>query len=180
MSIIISVIERDKKLYIASDKRGTRKGKVRDDYQKIFQLDEGLYFGMVGIAEAGLGILSFIRENYAGDRYSLIEKVDAFFESCFRTAKPEKLAIVLAGKGSDGDFFIWQKNIQGEVKMTKSLGMIDFAINSNDKGAIFVKYFQSKIVFAPNVKNAIIETIEYASTIDPSISKEYELYEISR
>lgn len=180
MSIVIAVIEKNEKLYMASDKRGERKGVVKDEYQKIYQLDKELYFGMTGILEAGLEILDFIRKNDLSDRYNLIKKVDAFFDFYFRRSRPNKLAVMLAGKDNDGNFFIWQKNIGGEVRLTKSSGIIDFAISSNDKVAIFGNYFRSKVAFAPNVRDAIIKTIEYASEMDPSISKEYELYEILR
>jgi len=54
----------------------------------------------------------------------------------------------------------------------------DFYQASCEIEGIFRKYFKKLIRSGLNVKDAIIKTIEYASKIDSSISKEYELYEI--
>jgi len=75
MSIVISVIEGNKKLYIASDKRGKRRNGVSDDYQKIYQLTEDLYFGMTGIYEAGLYVWNHIKEYDASDKHRLIGNI---------------------------------------------------------------------------------------------------------
>ena len=178
MSIVISVIEENKKLYIASDKRGKRINGMSDDYQKIYQLAEDLYFGMTGIYEAGVYVWNHIREYDVSDKYRLIENINIFFASCSKMYKPERLTIMIAGRDNDGDFFVWQKNIQGEKKFIKGSEKIEFAISSNDKIEIFVEYFKKKIKSGLSVRDAIIRTIEYASKIDSSISKEYDLFEI--
>ena len=178
MSIVISVIEENKKLYIASDKRGKRRNGISDDYQKIYQLAEDLYFGMTGIYEAGVYVWNHIKEYDVSDKYRLIENINIFFASCFKMDKPERLAIMIAGRDNNGDFFVWQKNIQGETKFIKGSEKIEFAISSNDKIEIFGEYFKKKIISGLSVRDAIIRTIEHASKIDSSISKEYELFEI--
>ena len=178
MSIVISVIEENKKLYIASDKRGKRRNGVSDDYQKIYQLAEDLYFGMTGIYEAGLHVWNYIKEYDVSDRHRLIKKINVCFDSCFKKDKPEKLAIMIAGRDNNGDFFVWQKNIQGETKFIKGSENIELAISSNDKIEIFGEYFKKQKTSGLSVRDTIIRTIEHASKIDSSISKEYELYEI--
>ncbi len=85
---------------------------------------------------------------------------------------------MIAGRDNNGDFFVWQKNIQGETKFIKGSEKIEFAISSNDKIEIFGEYFKKQITSGLSVRDAIIRTIEHASKIDSSISKEYELYEI--
>jgi len=183
MSIVISVIEKNEKLYIASDKRGKRRGIIDNSYQKIYQLSKNLYFGMTGIYEAGLMVLDYIKTCDVNNIDNLIEKTNNFFNSSFRTDKPEKLAIIVAGRYNSGNFFIWSKTVQGETKFIKGSNNIEFTVSSNKN----IKYFsrcleeqiEKKIRLGTGIKDAIIETIEYASKIDSSISKEYELYEIT-
>ncbi len=178
MSIVISVIERNEHFYIASDKRGIKKGIVRDNYQKIYQLSPGLYFGMTGIYEAGLDFFNCIKEHDFNDRHNSIDNINNLFDSFFRRKKPEKLAIMIAGRDNSGNFFIWQETIQGQTEHIKGSDKIELAISTNDKGEIYREYFTEQIILRINVKDAIIKTIKYASQIDSSISKEYELYEI--
>jgi len=133
MSIVISVIEKNRKLYIASDKRGIKKGVARDGYQKIHRLSEDLYFGMTGIYEAGLEFFNFIKKYATNDKYRLINNINKSFDSFFEVgAKQEKLAIVIAGRDNNGDFFIWQRNIQGKDSLLEgSTKKIDFAISAS-------------------------------------------------
>ena len=178
MSIVISVIESNRKFYIASDKRGERGGIKSDSYKKICQLDKDLYFGMTGIYEAGLVVLNHIRSCNLNDINSLTEKISEFFASFSGRNKPEKLTIMVAGRDNTGNFFIWQRNIQGETKLMNGSENIEYALSSNDKIEILAKYFEKQIISGSEVKDAIAKTIQYASDIDSSISKEYELYEI--
>jgi hypothetical protein len=175
MSIVISVIEKNKKFYIASDKRGKRVDIIKDNYKKIYQLSKELYFGMTGIYEAGLSFFEHIKNFDTKNIDSLIENIDYSFDNFFKNDKPEKLAIMIGGKDNSGGFFIWLKNIQGETKFIKGSGNIEYAVISNDKIEIFSKYFKEQIELRMSVRNAIIETIAYASRIDSSISKTYEL-----
>lgn len=180
MSIVISVIEKNRKLYIASDKRGIKKGVARDDYQKIHRLSEDLYFGMTGIYEAGLEFFNFIKEYATNDKYRLISNISKSFDSFFRTDKPEKLAIIVAGRCDSRNFFIWTKNIQGETEFIKgSTEKFGIVVSANDKIEIFRRQLLEELIRSElNVKDAIIKTIEYASEIDSTISKEHDLYEI--
>jgi len=179
MSIVISVIEKNEKLYIASDKRGTRRGIREDRYQKIYQLSKNLYFGMTGIYEAGLKVLDYIKTCCDVNNIdNLIKKINNFLDSFFREDKPEELAIIVAGRYDSRNFFIWTRNIQGETKFIKGSNNIEFSVSSNKNIKCFSRHLKEQIILRKDIKGAIIETIEYASKIDSSISKEYELYEI--
>jgi len=178
MSIVISVIEKNKKFYIASDKRGERVGMVKDNYKKIYQLSKELYFGMTGIYEAGLSFFNYIKIFDTKDIDSLIDNINYSFDNFFKNDRPEELAVTIGGKDNSGGFFIWLKNIQGGTKFIKGSGNIEYAVSSNDKIEIFSGYFKKQIELRMSVRNAIIETIAYASRIDSGISKAYELRDL--
>jgi len=57
MSIVICAVPFCTKLYLASDKRAIRNGKVDDNFQKIFELRKDVYYSITGTAEPAFGIL---------------------------------------------------------------------------------------------------------------------------
>ena len=63
-------------------------------------------------------------------------------------------------------------------KFLEDSNKIEFAISANDKIEILGERLEKLIQPGLNAKDATIKIIEYASGIDSSISKEYELYEI--
>lgn len=63
-------------------------------------------------------------------------------------------------------------------KFLEDSNKIEFAISANDKIEIFGERLEELIQTGLNAKDATIKIIEYASGIDSSISKKYELYEI--
>ncbi len=173
MSIVVIAIDKNKKLYIASDKEERKcSGFITDDYRKIYQIKDNIYFGMTGVYEVGLDILDLIKKIEWGNRLELIKKVNSCFDSCCIVAKPEKMTMVIAGKDEEG-FFILQRNIQGEIKIVNGSDNIELAINSTSGISDFQKYLEGKIISGEGIKDSIIKTIEYASTIDVSISKDF-------
>jgi len=151
---------------------------VKDNYQKIYPLAEDLYFAMTGVYEAGLEVLKAIKGYDVNDRDSFVENVGNFFDFFFRANKPEKLTILIAGRNNNRNFFIWQRNIKGDTNVVNGSKNIEYAISSNDKMKDFGEYLENQIKLGLNCKDAMIKTIEYASKINSSISKEYELHEI--
>jgi len=177
MSIVITVIDKNKKLYIASDKRGKRGGLVSDNYCKIYKIKDNIYFGMTGAYEVGLDILDLIKKIEWNSRLELIRESNFCFDSCCIVAKPEKMTMVIAGKDEEG-FFILQRTIEGDIKIINGSDNIELAINSTNRISDFKKYLNGKIISSEGIKDHIIKTIEYASTIDNDISKDFDLYEI--
>lgn len=100
MSIVISVIEKNEKVYIASDKRAIKNGQINDNYQKI-------YFVMTGIEEDWLFQLAHIKLYKKKESSKLIKICDNLSLKKF-----EKLAISMVGINENKNCFIWQKNNQ--------------------------------------------------------------------
>lgn len=178
MSIVISVIEKNRKFYIASDKRGERNGVRNDHYKKIYLLSPKCYFGMTGIYECGLEIFSILNKCSDKRIENLKQLVSDIFNSYTQESRPEKMTITLAGKNDDGCFFIWQRNIQGEGNCINGSENIECAVSAGDRIKEFTKFLEDTIKSGQNTKDSIIATIKYASQIDPSISEEYDLYKI--
>ena len=180
MSIVISVIDKNKKFYIASDKRGKRNGVINDNYKKIYPLSKNCYFGMTGTYEAGLDILNLIKKIEWNDRIDLIKGSLLCFDSYCIDKKLQKMTMVIAGKDEEG-FFILQRNINGgkmDVKISEGSKNIEYALNASDSIDELKKHLEDKIISGQAIRDSIIETIKYASTIDDSISEKYDLYEI--
>lgn len=174
MSIVISVIEKNEKVYIASDKRAIKNGQINDNYQKIYKINEKVYFGMTGIAEDGLFQLAHIKLYKKKESSELIKICDNLSLKQF-----EKLAISLVGINENKNCFIWQKNNQ-DLK-TFEIGKeetINYSINSNDNIDLYSDFFKTQLLKGNSVIKSIGETIIFASENDSSISRKYEIIEL--
>ncbi|WP_025161851.1 hypothetical protein [Paraclostridium bifermentans] len=170
MSIVICVIDKNDKLYLASDKRAVRNGVVDDDYKKIYKIKNNVYFGMTGIAEEGLKVLSNIEKFKYKSVYEIIENVSSIID-----ISDINLTVMISGKDESGDLFCWQKNNSGETSLIKGNSEeIKFAISSNDDISIFSEKLQMEIIDS-GINQGIINTIEYASSINSYISRNYDL-----
>ena len=169
MSIVICVIDRKYKIYLASDKRAIKNGIIDDNYQKIYKIRENLYFGMTGIAELGIQILDIIKEFKDLNASTIIKKSSEAIEE-----SQDKLTIMICGKLESGELFCWQKNNSGEEQLIKENNDINFSISSNENINIHSKSLEYQITNY-GIKKGILNTIEYASTIDDTISKEYDM-----
>ena len=187
MSIIISAVEFNKIFYIASDKRAIKSGVVSDDYQKIYEIRPGVFYAMTGIAEVGLHFLEQIRklENApladviaATDGESARQAVERVEDGAF-TRSSVTLTIMIAGQNESNEFFIWQKNNMGEKKISDiSNDNIAFSIGANKNIQQFASHFETLVRGGVRVEEAIVETIAYASRVDPSISQVYDIFEV--
>lgn len=174
MSIVISTIYNKREFYIASDRRAKRSGRVCDDYKKIFNIRPRLFFGMTGIAEAGLVVLEEIKQFSNRTVSDLISETDKLVK-----LGPIMLTVMLAGEYDSGDFFIWQKNNQGKVTITKGDdNKVVYSISSTNRMSEIEQYFRIRISLGVHPEQAIPETIKFASTIDPAISQAYVIFKL--
>ena len=174
MSIIISAVEFNKIFYIASDKRAIKSGVVSDDYQKIYEIRPGVFYAMTGIAEVGLHFLEQIRKLENAPLADVIAATDGAF-----TRSSVTLTIMIAGQNESNEFFIWQKNNMGEKKISDiSNDNIAFSIGANKNIQQFASHFETLVRGGVRVEEAIVETIAYASRVDPSISQVYDIFEV--
>ena len=153
---------------------------VSDNYRKIYPIKENLYFGITGIYEKGLDILNLIKRIKWDSRIELVKKSLSCFDNYCICRKLQKMTMVIAGKDEEG-LFILQRNILGDeldVNFIEGSEGIKFAFNGPDNTKDLEKYLKDKIISGQTVKNSIIETIGYASTVNNSISREYDFYEI--
>jgi hypothetical protein len=85
---------------------------------------------------------------------------------------------MLAGENEEGDFFIWQKNHEGEIKIAEvSSEKIAISISANDNIELFYNHGIQQLLAGVSAKHAISRTINYASKIDDSISPTYTMIE---
>ena len=172
MSIVICAVPFCTKLYLASDKRAIRNGKVDDNFQKIFELRKDVYYSITGTAEPGIWYFDKLKQHSELSIDELINWCDKDFE----THPFPTLTIMISGKDEEGNFFIWQKNNAGEVKKADiSSDVIAFSISANKNMPIFNQFFTQQLVSGNEVENVIANTINMASTIDDTISASYNM-----
>ena len=172
MSIVICVVKFGRKMYLASDKRAIKDGRVSDDFQKTFQIREKVFYSITGIAEPGIWYLDRLKERYKMSIKDLINWCDIDFV----THSFPKLAILISGKDENGDFFIWSKNDSGESNMADvGFNKIAFTISSNQNILLFNNHFSNAVVAGNSMKDSIASTIRMASSIDKSISPTFDL-----
>jgi hypothetical protein len=171
MSIVINAVIKNEILLIASDLRAVKNGVVQDNFKKIFKIRPCCFYSITGIAEAGIWFLDRIKKNSGLSVADLLKWADVDFD----LHKFPTLTITFSGKDERGNFFIWQKNNSGQkhMPMIEPSG-ITYTLSANDNIPIFAECFEEFVLKLP-LNEAISRTIEYAATIDTSISKEHEI-----
>ena len=159
---------------MAADLRANRSGLVTDNFQKVYQIQDNILFGMTGIAEHGLEILTRITSKSHSDIDSLIKFTDDIF-----LPRPKDLTIMIAGKLENGNFFIWQKNNNGEIiRAPVSSKTIAYSINTANNASLIRSRLELFLQTVRPIEKAIERTIQYASKIDESISPTYKLHKL--
>lgn len=171
MSIVINAVLNNEILLIASDLRAVKKGVVQDNFKKIFKIRPYCFYSITGIAEAGIWFLDRVKKNSGLTIADLLKWADVDFNH----HKFPALTITFSGKDEQGNFFIWQKNNSGQKHMPiiEPSGLT-YTLSANDNILILAKRFEEFVSKLP-LNEAISRTIEYAATIDTSISKEHEI-----
>ena len=176
MSIVICAIDKNRRFYIASDLRAICAGVVSDDYQKVFELKPRVYFGMTGIAEAGLYVLKYLRTFVDLSTEDLTAKANDIIKP-----SSTKLAVMLAGQNEEDNFFIWQKNNDGVTTVADvSDSAIAYSISATNKIGEFDAHFCNLVGNKMSLEKAISNTIIFASTIDQTISPTYKMIKLDR
>ncbi|MGJ0366405.1 hypothetical protein [Aliarcobacter cryaerophilus] len=162
MSIVISVIDKNDSLFIASDKRAIKNGIINDNFKKIFEIKDNIYFGMTGIAEDGFIYLAHIKIHKKKVCSQFISICDKLFPILV-----EKLATLIVGI-NEGE----------KIMQVGDTNNILYSISSNANIPEYSEFFKQKLLNGFSIIDSIKSTIEYASQIDASISKEYEIIKI--
>jgi len=171
MSIVICVVNRNNEFFMAADKRAKKDGIINDNYQKLFKLKEDVYFGMTGIAEEGHKILNKLMYCTYLSPTGLIKFTDLNFQPSNKI-----LTVMIAGKNEKGDFFIWQKNHKDEIVIADvSVDNIAFSLSTNDNSELFNNHLRSELETGKLIEDAIKNTINFASEIDATISKNFDI-----
>jgi 20S proteasome alpha/beta subunit len=176
MSIVICAVDKNRKFYIASDLRAIQNGVIRDDYEKVCELRPHVYYGMTGIAEAGLELLEKVREYVDLPVADLISKVDERFRP-----SPTMLTIMLAGQDEDGNYFIWQKNNEGEIRQAAVNDRgIAYSIAAHERIGEFMEHFEHLVRSGMSLEKAVAKTMAFASEIDKTISPKYRMIKLEK
>jgi len=171
MSIVICVVNRNNEFCMAADKRAIKNGTINDNYQKLFKLKEDVYFGMTGIAEKGHKVLKQLMYNTHLSGTELIKLANSRVK-----LSQNKLTIMIAGKNEEGNFFIWQKNNEGQIEIADvSVDNIAFSLSTNDNSALFNNHLTSELKAGKLIEDAILSTIKFASERDDSISTDFHI-----
>lgn len=171
MSIVICLVKQNREFYLASDLRAMRNGIAADNYQKVYEIREKLYFGMTGIAEEGHNILADLQANSNKTVLELIEYADSIFQP-----SSKMLTIMLSGQDENGNYFIWQKNHHGQItNATINDSSIAFSISTNHNITAFNNQLRSLISSGVGIEQAIELTIDFASKMDNTISPTFKL-----
>ncbi|CAG0989690.1 hypothetical protein ANAEL_02221 [Anaerolineales bacterium] len=173
MSIVICTVINNSRLLIGSDHRAIRDGQIYDNYQKIYNLKPTIFFAMTGIAENGLSIFGSLQQMSNQSSADIISAADNLL-----IPSESKLTIMLAGKSEDGNFFVWQKNNNGQIAVQEiTSDKASFSISTTDNIDIIINCFRGLLSIIPP-QIAISETIKFASTIDNTISLNSSVYEL--
>jgi hypothetical protein len=175
MSIIIGLITKNNQLFLASDKRGIQNGIIDDNFKKLLPLRPKLYFGMTGLAEYGSIIYENVLRLPNFKEMSVKDIINSFDE--FYSQIDTKSTVLVAGKMEDDEVFIWTKRTGAESHLIKhDKQNIVSAINTNHNLELFESRLREEIITSEGYYvTAMRKTIEYASTIDPTISKDCDL-----
>jgi len=175
MSIVISAVDCNRVLYVASDRRMTIPPGIQyDGCRKVYRLRPRVFFGMTGTLEPGLKVLEHLRKLRRRPLADVFKETERIV-----TSIQDKLSVMITGQDESGDFFIWQVNNQGEKKMADILGdCIAFSLSSTENTDRFASYLNKLFDRDVPVEEAIKRTIAYASKIDRSISPTYDLFKL--
>lgn len=179
MSIIIGLIDTKNHVYLAADKRAIRSsGIIDDNFKKFLPLRQNLYFGMTGIAELGIMIYNKVTELPTFNEMAVQDIINAF-DIQYKQMNLDS-TILVAGKFENNEAFIWNKNTSGETRFIKrDKKDILYSINTNNNLDKFEPKFREEVIKSRgNLVAAIKNTIEYASTIDKTISKNFDIFQL--
>jgi hypothetical protein len=168
MSIVACVMFKDEGILIGSDKRAIKDGLIDENYKKLYEIKEGLIFGMTGIAEEGHFVLAHLMKNSDLPTLEIVNMADAIF-------KPKDTAIILAGKDENNQFFMWHKNSE-KVSLTRNESeMVHFLVSSNNNVGLYTNYLGDQLEKV-EIDQAILNTIYFASKNDETINNIADLY----
>ena len=178
MSIFICAVYKNSKMFLASDKRAIKNGIVNNNFNKNLMLRPKIYYSMTGTAEPGLWF--FDRLGEMSDLSDLdVKEALEWIEKDFPIHGFPKLAIVLAGKDEEDNFFIFTINSEGKIdRPLITSENLAYAVSSNNNIPLFSRYFEDMLKQSPSIENAMSATIQYASTVDHSISKKFEIVSV--
>ena len=178
MSIFICAVYKNSKMCLASGKRAIENGIVNNNFNKILMLRPKIYYSMTGTA--GPGLWFFDRLGEMSDLLDLdVKELLEWIEKDFPIHGFPKLEIVLAGKDEENNFFIF--TINSECKIDRPLitsENLAYAVSSNNNIPLFSRYFEDMLKQSPSIESAMSATIQYASTVDHSISKKFDIVSV--
>ena len=174
MSVVICVIDRAQDLYLAADRRAVQFGVKRDDYSKIYEIRPKLYVGITGLAELGDVVVQDAKKQSELSVSELIEHLDSRVQP-----SPTRLTVTLAGRDDQGGLFVWQKTNEGKTLKpeVRPEEVVTSTASTGKNGAIHAKLI-SELRKREGIEKAIRKTVEYASTIEHSISPSFELVKV--
>jgi hypothetical protein len=175
MNIVIGLITKNNQLFLTFDKKAIpSKDVIHDNHKKLFPLRPKLYFGVISSVENELLIIEKVLES---SRFEVM-KIQDIINLLNENYKIEnESAIMLAGIMEDGEAFIWSKKTGGESRLLKrNKHELIYLINTINNSEKLVTRMQEEIIKSEGfVVTAMRKTIEYASTIDRSVSDDYGL-----
>ena len=175
MSVVLCVIDRACDLYLAADKRAVTNGVKHDDLEKIRRIRPHLYLGMTGTAALGEVMVT---EASKHDKLSVSQLID-HLDSVIGPSLP-KLTITLAGRDNDGALFVWRKSNSGVVHRPEVLETnVVLSVASTEKSDAIYDRLVAELGRREGVEAAMRRTIEFAASIEDSISSAYDLVRVS-
>jgi hypothetical protein len=178
MSIFICAVYKNSKMCLASGKRAIKNGIFNNDFNKILMLRPKIYYSMTGASEPGLWF--FDRLGEMSDLSDLdVKELLEWIEKDFPVHGFTKLAIVMAGKDEENNFFIFAINSEGKIERPLITSEnLAYAVSANSNIPFISRYFENTLKQGPSIESAMSATIQYASTLDHSISKEFDIVSV--
>jgi 20S proteasome alpha/beta subunit len=177
LSIVICVIDRAEKLYLAADKRESEgnSGKFNDNFQKIVKINEYLYLGMTGFVSEANRVSEALKQKNSSSTYTVKELV-AYADSLIYPSE-KMLTITLAGADDEGIPFVWQKNNDGNISIPEVRAeLVTTAVATNENIDRANNYLTRRLTENRlDVEKSIDETIRYVADADKSVSPTYDI-----
>jgi hypothetical protein len=178
MSIVICAVYKNSKMCLASGKRAIKNGIVHNNFNKILMLRPKIYYAITGTAEAGLWFFDRLGEMSGSSDLDVKELLE-WIEKDFPIHGFPKVAIVLAGKDEENNFFIFTIDSEGTINRPVITGEnLAYAVSANNNIPLFSRYFGNMLKRSPSIESAMSATIQYASTVDHSISKKFDIVSV--
>jgi hypothetical protein len=188
MSIIITSIDHlTRVVYMAADHRSLDldKNYISDNNTKIFNISDGILYGMSGLTTECLRMKDFLEDNRYSPASKLIQLAESFIvKNIVHNEKTVGSTFVLAGIYDDGKPFVWSKStyedgagcLENKVGNLVRLPSILVSAPNQSTADAIMPLFMEYVIKTNSYSEAILLLVKEASKLDKAVSPSFDLH----